>query len=218
MRTTTLCAILAALAAFLALFLACSGSGDDDDSGGDGPDDDDDNDSGQADDDDGSSNQLVPPDSCGAIAADLSLCGLTLADLDGNAVDAAGLTVWCQRSAEIFGQSGEWISPFWTCLGGCAYNQTCDSACFDGCRNPAAPTAPDCAVTTHEVYACGYQFPISNSAYWMPEMDLQQACSGMQTWDWECFHDCLLVNLCDSPPADEQTVFLENCLVSSCGA
>jgi hypothetical protein len=128
--------------------------------------------------------------SCAGIADGMiNTCQTTLLDLNGAQCDESMLTEWCELSEDLFGGLKS-DAPFWNCMGGCVYEDACDSDCFDGCLNPPSP-GYGCADTVDAIYECGIVWVFNDTDYFIPEMDMQAACSSLTDWPWECYADCI---------------------------
>jgi hypothetical protein len=106
------------------------------------------------------------------------------------------------------------MSPFWLCLGDCAYIEDCSEVCFDGCEHPADPGGNGCDHTVHGIYACGVVFIYEeNGEFLIPEMDIQAACSGsMSDQPWDCYGDCTGSMTCSDPPTQQEAQAMIECL------
>jgi hypothetical protein len=190
--------------------------GDDDDDDvtpGDDDDDttpaDDDDDTTPADDDD--DDDVTPGDYTCAEVGDgfFNTCGQTLQDGDGVAQDEAGLVAWCGLSEALY--AGKTVSEFWNCLGFCAVDDGCDTACFNACLEPADP-GTGCGHTVDGIYECGVIFLFEGSRKWIPEMDMHATCDLFED-DWTCYQTCV-DSQCTGGPF--QSTNLINCLNANC--
>jgi hypothetical protein len=137
-------------------------------------------------------------------------CDYTLQDVDGVDQTQLELDSWCLLSEQLFPKT---TAPFWQCNGECSFLQSCSATCFDGCMNPGDPGGTDCDHTVHKIYACAIYFIFTaDETLWIPEMDMQGACSGQVVVPWDCYQTCVEDNPCSNPPTQLQSTLLLNCM------
>lgn len=222
-----LLALIAVLTLSMGAFVVACSSGDDDDDDNDDNDDndddtwtddddadDDDNDTGGDDDDTGDDDDDDDDDTGGDYTCDsvadgmINTCTTTLLDLEGVQQDVAGLTAWCEASEEFM--AAKLASPFWNCVGDYVFVDFCDEAAIDACLDPGDPGS-GCGSAVNGVYACGVVWVFEGTDFFIPEMDMQEACGSLD-WTWDCYGDCVGSVTCSDPPTQPEANAMIACL------